>query len=216
MTINGVRQELDFLLWKLKGSEISQVSMSGSALSQALAIYCRGRRVLEWGVGGSTFEIASICDSLISIESDKRFLFKQAGVMRNLGYTNAILVWADIGPTKAFGTPIRFLRKWKSKKYPNYYNKAFQITGGIDPEVVLIDGRFRVACAIKVVLNMKSGPVVIIVDDYVGRPEYSAISSFLGNPIELVGGAAIFKASIPLKDIEYLRILLREYENDSR
>jgi hypothetical protein len=44
---------------------------------------------------------------------------------------------------------------------------------------VLIDGRFRVACALAVALNQYDKEWVVLVDDYVGRKEYQPIACFL-------------------------------------
>jgi protein O-GlcNAc transferase len=55
------------------------------------------------------------------------------------------------------------------------------------PDTILIDGRFRVACAAQAAL-MANARTVIVMDDYMDRPEYHAVDAFLER---IVGGEEI-------------------------
>jgi hypothetical protein len=60
------------------------------------------------------------------------------------------------------------------------------------PDVVLIDGRFRPAC-LMAVLMCTVKPVKVLFDDYLNRPVYHSVEAFL-KPIEFVGRMAVFEA----------------------
>ncbi|NQW69737.1 MAG: hypothetical protein HQ457_05090 [Betaproteobacteria bacterium] len=60
------------------------------------------------------------------------------------------------------------------------------------PDLILIDGRFRVACALKVVKYMHNqANFSLLVDDYVDRSHYVEIERF-AKLEKLVGRMAIF------------------------
>ena len=58
------------------------------------------------------------------------------------------------------------------------------------PDVVLIDGRYRVACAFAVAARVTKRTIILI-DDYVGREGYRVIEEYLGRP-KFKGRLAVF------------------------
>ena len=54
---------------------------------------------------------------------------------------------------------------------------------GFSPDVVLIDGRFRVACFLYALIHTKPGTVIIF-DDYADRPEYHVVEEVI-SPVEV-------------------------------
>jgi hypothetical protein len=58
------------------------------------------------------------------------------------------------------------------------------------PDVVLIDGRYRVACAFAVATRVTKRTIILI-DDYVDREEYRVVEEYLGRP-KLKGRLAVF------------------------
>ena len=49
----------------------------------------------------------------------------------------------------------------------------------VEPDTILVDGRFRVDCILESLLNLSDGSsCVILVDDYVDRPEYAVVEQF--------------------------------------
>ncbi len=61
------------------------------------------------------------------------------------------------------------------------------------PDVVLIDGRFRVACFLTVMLRATK-PVTVLFDDYHKRPEYHWIEEF-GAPVDRARRMARFEVT---------------------
>ncbi|MAO75600.1 MAG: hypothetical protein CL699_04770, partial [Chloroflexi bacterium] len=58
------------------------------------------------------------------------------------------------------------------------------------PDVVLIDGRFRVACFLKSLLHAPPNTVILF-DDYINRPHYHVVEEFL-TPDQTCGRQASF------------------------
>ena len=76
---------------------------------------------------------------------------------------------------------------------------------------MLVDGRFRVACALKAVRMLSSQDEwSIIVDDYTGRPSYEVITEF-AQIDKFVGRMAVFTRAKDV-DPELLESTIREYE----
>ena len=88
--------------------------------------------------------------------------------------------------------------EWGMPVFPNF-NKALAYVdapwgGESFPQFILVDGRYRVACALESArrANMASAAAVLMFDDYAARPFYHEVEKHLGAP-ELVGRAAIFQ-----------------------
>jgi len=75
------------------------------------------------------------------------------------------------------------------------------------PDLVLIDGRFRAACFITTCLFTKQ-PVTIIFDDYVERPSYHVVEE-LAKPVEITGRMARFEIEPKVWPSDIYTLLLR-------
>ena len=154
------------------------VSVLAEAIRQA-ACY------LEYGSGASTVLAMDLgVPTIISVESDrawvKRLSDKLAG---RLDPDRHFLLHADIGPTKAFGYPVSDAQ-WRN--YRTYPLSAWELcrSRGLTPDVVLVDGRFRVACFLATLLFGRPG-CRILFDDYDSRPHYHTVCAFAGSPCML-------------------------------
>ncbi len=139
---------------------------------------------LEYGAGSSTLWASAEVPSLVSVESDGRFL----KAVESLCFSAAPLddkctrefIFADIGGTGAWGIPTykrptrSRVDKWRA------YPLAPWLRMGLDyrADTILIDGRFRVACALAVVVMQPDIEWTLLFDDYVERPEYWAFEAF--------------------------------------
>lgn len=130
--------------------------------------YRSASAILEYGSGGSTVFAASHCTApIVSIESDAAWAeglkngLARAGLMRS----GIDIRHADIGKTKEWGMPASH-NEWR--RYWAYPMGFWQDAAHIDPDVVLIDGRFRLGCFLATILNTRR-PVTVLWDDYVGR-----------------------------------------------
>lgn len=134
---------------------------------------------LEFGMGGSTTLAAWMkVENIIAIESSQEWRDKIAAEIAQIDTSSQLaLVFANIGETGAWGFPSNAQHQ---AQWPHYYTDAWATirTRALNPDLVLIDGRFRVPCFLYSLLNLKPG-AVILWDDYRNRPEYHLIEKHL-------------------------------------
>jgi hypothetical protein len=151
----------------------------------------RSVNFLEYGAGGSTILAAKIgVENIYSVESDNLFLdaIKQK-VLSIYPHINIYTFFIDIGKTKEWGYPINNekLHSWK-----NYCSTPWNkiLISNQYPDLILIDGRFRVSCFLICLLFSKIDTVILF-DDYVDRPYYHIIEKYI-KPKKVVGRMAEF------------------------
>lgn len=145
--------------------------------------------ILEYGAGGSTVLAAEMPGKTVfSVESDPAHVARlQDWFAVEPPRADVRLHHADIGPTVEWGRPAdeRAFRRW-----PGYPISVWDRPDFLHPDVVLIDGRFRVACLLTTAFRI-TRPVVALVDDYRGRKPYHAVEPFL-RPAMMIGRMARF------------------------
>jgi hypothetical protein len=153
------------------------------------AAYGKARVVLEYGSGGSTVIAAAIAGARVfSVESDAEWVaMMQRWFDAHPAQAKLSLVHADIGPTKEWGMPVnnRQVAQWAAYPTGVWDRDDFE-----QPDVVLIDGRFRLACFLTVAYRTKS-PVTVLWDDYAPRPPYHEVERLV-KPTRLHGRMAEF------------------------
>lgn len=154
--------------------------------------YASAKCVLEYGSGGSTFlALHSGVEFVMSVESDKAWAGK---IAKSLGRVHDKARYrvhhADIGPTGEWGFPTDASGY---SRYPLYALGVFDQPWFRQPDVVLIDGRFRTACFLATMLRTKA-PVTVLFDDYHDRPHYHWIEEFAA-PVARAGRMARFQLS---------------------
>ena len=88
-------------------------------------------------------------------------------------------------------------KKERLNKWKNYVRAPWEIINDNKPDLIFIDGRFRVACALYSIIQMKDYPGnKILIDDYSYRPEYKIIEKY-ANFEGIKGRLGIFK--VPIK-----------------
>lgn len=160
------------------------------AEAQALRdAYGRANTILEYGSGGSTVMAGEMPGKRVfTVESDKGW----AGMMQgwfdqNPPVSPVQVSHADIGPTKEWGHPVDE-RGWK--RFAHYPLGIWEESDMGQPDVVLVDGRFRVGCALATAF--KTGrEIELYFDDYKRRTQYHAVEEILGKP-RLIGRMARF------------------------
>ncbi|SIN60485.1 hypothetical protein SAMN02745824_0675 [Parasphingorhabdus marina DSM 22363] len=152
---------------------------------------------LEFGSGASTLIAARAGVETICVESDRKFA---QAVSDAVGKDAPVtIIHSDIGMTEDWGYPV-FTRPTAKhhQRWRNYTEKAFaQVAStGRFPDLILVDGRFRRACALASAYEavQAGAETVIHVDDYVGRDHYAAVEDYLGTP-EITGRTACFRIS---------------------
>lgn len=171
---------------------------------------------LEYGSGGSTVVAARLGKPFISVDSD-RFFFKAVSKKIGTLSPDQLLVHADIGLTGIWGIPL--LRKnptsQKLQKWKAYAGTPWRfIKNDRLPDLVLIDGRFRVASALTCFARLAAFPDArILVDDYAPRPHYHVMEKY-ANLRRIVDGMAIFQPSP--QDVQKLSQTVDRYSADWR
>lgn len=145
------------------------------------------RLYLEYGSGGSTVLASKLAVPTISIESDR---FYAAAVRSVLPAPDQVrLLVPKMGLTGEWGLPVFF----RGRKGRRYVMAPFDLLDGRFPDLVFIDGRYRVAAALESARRaaQAGSSARLMLDDYAERPNYHVLEQYLGVP-ERIGRAALF------------------------
>lgn len=157
----------------------------------------------EYGCGGST-EIANQIPNLLhitSVETDYEWAKKVHEVCPDVN-----IIWVDIGPTKEFGHPVDNKLRIGWPRVPEVWLQASH-----PYDLVLIDGRFRVACAALICLQPKHVKRICF-DDFTTRPQYHVILPFI-DVLETVDSMIVCQPKVGL-DRSALQELYETYKYD--
>ena len=112
------------------------------------AAYEAAQVILEYGSGGSTVMAAQMPGkSVFSVESDRDWAQRMRDWLAQnppADGTVVDIIWSDLGPTKEWGYP-ETDREWQ--RYARYPLEVWDLPEFRQPDVVLVDGRFRAGCA---------------------------------------------------------------------
>lgn len=160
--------------------------------------------ILEYGSGGSTVMASEMPGKTIySVESSRvwtkmmRQWFEQEQPV-----SMPMMSHVNVGKTGKWGTPVDTSRHHKYHLYPLgiWDSEDFK-----HPDVILVDGRFRVACALTAMLRC-TRKTTLLFDDYNGRKGYHVLEDFLEKEEE-VGEMARFtikKTALPREQMTKL------------
>ncbi len=153
----------------------------------------RSKSYVEYGAGGSTMLAARLGIPTFTVDSDP--YFARAVEKALPSDADVTLRYVDIGLTERWGKPVfKRLTPQRVERWARYVRAPFDGQGDRAlPDLVLVDGRFRVACGLAAAdqANRAGCAMTICIDDYVGR-EYATIETYLGQPT-LHGRMAYFE-----------------------
>jgi len=153
----------------------------------------------EFGCGGSTFRACELgAKKIVSVESQKMWIdeikqYEQVKVHPDITFLAIDINAGDMG---------RPINNTKQNNFP-LYSSAIDNYKNID--VVLVDGRFRVACACKAVINRVQS---ILIHDFTNRAHYHDILPY----IEIIKQTGTLIQARPKSDIN-MQDLEKLYEN---
>jgi hypothetical protein len=152
----------------------------------------KSKNYLEYGSGFSTIQACKyVKKKILSVETNKEYIdyIDKKIKSENLDSTKITFLYSDIGVTREWGYPAN---SEEIKQWPNYAINEFQDRDLRlpNPDLCLIDGRFRVATFAW--LYLTSPGLQIIFDDYFDRPQYHIVESFI-KPKERAGRIALFR-----------------------
>jgi hypothetical protein len=129
----------------------------------------------EYGVGASTLWILENTNAkIVAVDSDKRWIKNIKSLLSKKNFSRIKFLYCNIGPIKSWGYPENYKKYKNFKFYPNLiwnYKK-------LKPNVVLIDGRFRVASFLTTLKESRHGTKIIF-DDYKSRPQYHVVEKII-------------------------------------
>ena len=163
----------------------------------------------EYGCGlSSKWILNNTSSKVISVDSSKEWVKKVKKENRK-HQSRLIINHVDLGKVGSWGRPTSYEKSYKFSDYTDYIWKQQE-----KPELVLIDGRFRVCCFLTS-LKFADPGTKIIFDDYVNRPYYHFIEKYVSR-INECGRQCLFiapsKSQIDIdtlnKDIDAFRFVM--------
>ncbi|MBK0326585.1 hypothetical protein I5535_04690 [Rhodobacteraceae bacterium F11138] len=175
------------------------LTMPPDAAELVTRVYERAQAILEYGAGGSTVLAANMAGKHVTtVESDRAWVRRMRRWFQSNppgDGTTVDVVWANIGDTTDWGHPVND-DSWR--RFSNYPLRIWQRDGFRHPDAVLVDGRFRIGCALATVFSI-TRPVTLLFDDYTRHASYRQVEEYLGQP-RMTGRMAEFRvkpAAIP-------------------
>ena len=174
------------------------------------------KNYIEFGAGGSTFMVLNITNAnIISIEGDPNWIeyMRNNNTIFEAEQTSRLkFYYIDIGKVGYWSRPID---NSAEELYPNYSKYVFTKLNKDeinDIDTILIDGRFRVACALNSIFYCRNAKIII--HDFFNREYYNILLNYL-DIIEKVDTLGGFKIK---KDINFYEVekLINEYAYDIR
>lgn len=165
---------------------------------------------LEFGSGGTSIYAAYLVKGrVVSVDSDKEWQEKIVKACLDLHLLVPHFRHVNIGKLGPWGYPADEREKgW----WPNYHKKVWEVKEAHFADLVLVDGRFRVACFLSALLHCSTGTIFMIHD--FERSEYKIIQEFA----EHVGTTGRLSAFRKTEDFDSKAVMeaLAKYEHDPR
>lgn len=152
----------------------------------------------EYGCGASTIWVFNATKAnILSVDSSDIWIHK---VNTACGASERIkLHHSNIGKIKEWGAPVNYDNFYNFSDYTDWIWEQ-----NVVPDIILIDGRFRVCCFLTSLLRANEGAYIFF-DDYTNREEYHIIERFI-KPVKTCGRQALFRVpnhdKLNLKEIK--------------
>ena len=128
----------------------------------------------EYGCGKSTeYMYKKSNASIFSVDTSKEWAAKTLNLSKDSNHDRLNVKWINVGDVADWGYPISFEKKQNFIKYANWFWNF-----GLKPDLVVIDGRFRILCFLTSIKFASIGTKIIF-DDYTNRPFYHVAEEFL-------------------------------------
>jgi protein O-GlcNAc transferase len=168
-------------------------------------LYSKANVILEYGSGGSTVLAGRMPGkTVVSVENDLHWAQQMQRWIEAAALPSVPRIYpVDVGATGAWARP-KNAEGWK--RFHSYPLRVWDEPFFQAPDVILIDGRFRVACFVTACLRVRK-PTIVLFDDYLDRPHYHVVER-LQAPTEYIGRMARFDlqpmADIPRNELTWL------------
>ena len=158
---------------------------------------------LEFGLGGSTLRaIQQSKAQIYTVESSRTWIscMRKYLILRYFENKRLCIFPVDIGITSEWGRPVSDESR---NLFAAYSSNVFKMIESCYLDLVLIDGRFRVACTLRTILECyKNESFKILFHDFWSRDEYHVVLEYLDivNRIDSMGLFTI-KKTVDLKSV---------------
>ena len=161
----------------------------------------------EYGSGNSTLYANNHNVKTISVESDKNFYeYLKKNIITEY-------IFFNFGIVDYYSRPLHSKLNINPKIGLEYSSSILKLLEKkIEPDLILIDGRFRVLSALmvyKFFQNKNTDKITIILDDYSNRKSYHVLNEFF--EIKLIDRIAIM---VPKKNKDISKELIEKYSLD--
>lgn len=161
----------------------------------------RARVYGEYGVGESTLWVHKNTEALIvSVETDPVWAEK---LRQSVDLSRVEVRHVDVGGVGDWGRPNGYSQM---ENFFIYFEGIWR--GKLSPDVVLVDGRFRVSCFLTSLLRAAPGTTIIF-DDYVPREFYHVVERLIA-PSFYDGRQAIFTVPTMNEELRAEALKLRD------
>lgn len=184
-----------------------QPLMSTAELAMFQGLLRCSQDYVEFGSGGSTFLASGLVGrSILSVDSAEVWLqqVREACAAANAPVIPE-LVGVDIGSIGGWGYPTDPTTR---ARWPKYHTDIWINPRAARADLYLVDGRFRVACAMQLLLRCRPD-ALLLVHDFGSRPQYHAIRD-VAQEIALVEDLSLFRCP-PARDMVLIHALLDIY-----
>lgn len=130
---------------------------------------------VEYGAGGSTLLAVRMgVRHVVSVDSSKDWIYAIKQRLSGIGCVD--LLYCDIGTIGDWGRPTN---REGLHAYHAYMAAPWKIVHqkSLEPKLIFIDGRFRVACFLYSLICAASGTIILF-DDYINRSNYHVVEEF--------------------------------------
>ena len=136
----------------------------------------KSRCYFEYGIGGSTVQAYKLSNiPIYGIETCLKWIEKVEKNIKDKKRYKCQFI--DIGPTGSWGKP---LTEEKKNNWTDYPTAIFNMDFKIPPDLILIDGRFRVACVLSAIKYIQQNNInaTLLLHDCL-RKEYRPINKYI-------------------------------------
>ena len=156
-----------------------QAAMTDGEIAVVRECFSKANSLVEFGSGGSTLLAVRSASlrRIWSVESDPAWVAKlraDADIAAAEASGRLRLRHADIGAVGGFGYP---RDEAKRDAWPGYYESVWDDADAVETDLVLVDGRFRVACALEAMARCRPHAVMLF-HDFWNRPPYHPVLAF--------------------------------------
>lgn len=160
----------------------SKLFRGDDGLYKSLSSSCSN--YFEFGAGDSTVWMSfNTSASIRSVDTSHQ----HGNTVRSLVNRKVDLTVIDVGPLQDWGRPTGYSRREEFSKYIFSYSAG---SDGTWPDLVLIDGRFRVACFLATIREAPEGTLILF-DDFKSRSYYHLVQEWI-KPVKYCGEQALF------------------------